>query len=62
MVLLIDGTALAAGGYNGSSYLASSETYNPITQTWALTGPMTIARITLQMVLLSDGTLLSSRG
>ena len=55
-------TVLAAGGLNGPP-LASSNVYNPVNKTWALTtGPMTTARSTFQMVLLSDGTVLAAGG
>ena len=45
MVLLSDGTVLAAGGVDDNVALASSEVYNPATKTWvATTGPMTTRR------------------
>ena len=54
MVLLSDGTVLAAGGIdNNGDGLASSEVYNPATKTWAATiGPMTTPQSDFQMVLL----------
>ena len=39
--LLQNGQVLEAGGYNGSTYLASAELYNPATGTWGATGSMT---------------------
>ena len=64
MVLLFNGTVLAAGGVdNNGARLASSKVYNPATKTWAATiGPMTTPRAQLQMVLLSDGMVLAAGG
>ena len=63
MVLLSNGTVLAAGGFSSTAYLASSEVYNPATKTWALTtGPMSTTRANFQMVLLSDSTVLADGG
>ncbi|CAL5219130.1 g905 [Coccomyxa viridis] len=62
MVLLTDGTVLAAGGFGGAGNLASSEVYNRITKTWTLTGNMNVARNFPQMALLPDGTVLVSGG
>ena len=42
--LLQNGQVLAAGGLNGSTYLASAELYNPATGTWSATGSMTTVR------------------
>ena len=53
MLLLDDGTVLAAGGDNGGPALASSEVYSPATMTWAATvQPMGVAREYFQMVVL----------
>ena len=63
VVVLPDGTILAAGGFDGTSYLASSEIYMPQTQEWISTnGPMNHPRRYLEMVLLSDGTVLAAGG
>ena len=64
IVLLYDGTVLAAGGVdNNFAALASFEVYNPDNKTWAATtGPMTTPRSQFQMVLLSDGTVLTAGG
>jgi hypothetical protein len=39
--LLQNGQVLAAGGSNGSGYVASAELYNPATGKWTATGSMT---------------------
>ena len=63
MVVLSDGTVLAAGGTIGvTGETASSEVYNPVTKTWAETGNMTTVRTEFQMVALSDGTALAAGG
>ncbi|CAL8470399.1 g9941 [Coccomyxa elongata] len=63
MVLLNDGTLLAAGGQSSNAvYLASAEVYNPVTQTWLPTGFMSTARLGFQMVLLRDGIVLAAGG
>ena len=62
-VLLPNGSVLVAGGFDGSSYLASSEIYLPQIQEWILTnGPMNHPRGYLEMTLLSDGTVLAAGG
>ena len=63
MVLLSNGTVLAAGGQDFSgSTLASCEIYNPNTKTWAVAGSMTTPRYSFQMVVLSDATVLAAGG
>ena len=66
MVLLSDGTVLAAGGITNSSHsgiTSSSETYNPVNRTWMATaGTMATARLDFKMVLLPDGSVLAAGG
>ena len=66
--LLSDGRVLAAGGagirpgtfpYQG---LTSSELYDPVAGTWALTGSMNVARLVHTATLLPDGTVLVAGG
>ena len=56
--LLCDGQVLVAGGYISSSYLATSELYNPTTGTFSLTGSMTTPRNGPAATLLFDGQVL----
>lgn len=67
MMLLQDGTILAAGGYYGDRFtlnnLASSELYDPIQGSWSPTAnSMTYPREDFEMVLLPDGTVLVAGG
>ncbi len=51
MVLLADGSVLAAGGLDSNDNpMASSERYNPITNLWSAASSMAMARGTFQMV------------
>jgi hypothetical protein len=59
--LLPDGKVLVAGGYGGASgqeILASAELFDPATGSWAMTGPMNVARARDTATLLADGTVL----
>ena len=70
MLLLPDGTVLAAGGQlsiirdysGGKGNGPSAELYSPATGLWAATGDPTTYRINFQMALLSDGTVLAAGG
>ncbi len=66
ITLLSDGRVLAAGGYdivnNISVEHASSEIYDPTTETWTLTGSMSSPRYFHRAVLLADGKVLVSGG
>ena len=59
--LLDDGKVLLAGGHQfviGTTVFASSELYNPQTNTWAATGAMKTARFDAAAVRLADGRVL----
>jgi hypothetical protein len=58
VTVLPNGKVLAAGGDGSTSRLASSELYDPTTNTWSATGSMLEARAAHQAVLLKDGTVL----
>ena len=60
MVLLPDGTVLAAGGGTGDTAINTAEIYNPSTGSWTLTWNMNEARAYFQMVLLGDGNVLAA--
>ena len=61
--LLADGRVLLAGGYDGAlAATASSEIYNPTTNTWTATGNLNQGRRNHGTVLLSDGRALSMGG
>jgi large repetitive protein len=61
--LLADGRMLLAGGYDGAlAATASSEIYNPATNTWTATGNLNQGRRNQGTVLLCDGRALSMGG
>jgi hypothetical protein len=65
--LLSNGTVLVAGGdddslSNGGPSVASAETFNPATGTWALTGSMSAARYDHTATLLPNGKVLVTGG
>jgi N-acetylneuraminic acid mutarotase len=63
--LLSDGRVLVTGGNNDSApsgYLAAAEIYNPLTNTWSLTGSMSTGRVFHTATRLSDGRVLVSGG
>ena len=66
VTLLRDGKVLVAGGKNGNSggkeFFASAEIYDPQTETWAATGPMTQDRSQFTATLLNDGRVLVAGG
>lgn len=59
---LADGKVLAVGGFSGSSYLASSELYDPATATWSATGSMGTTRSDHTLTRLADGRVLVTGG
>lgn len=60
--LLPNGMVLAAGGFGGPGYLASAETYNPVSRTWRSTDSMSTARAGHTATLLPNGTVLVAGG
>jgi hypothetical protein len=61
--LLNNGMVLIVGGYNTSSgTLASAELYDPVAQTFTLTGSLNAARYSHTATLLKDGTVLIAGG
>ena len=65
MVRLANGNVLAAGGNTDGTpqtLIKSSEIFNPITGTWAVTGSLNQARDEFQMVLLPNGNVLAAGG
>jgi N-acetylneuraminic acid mutarotase len=57
--MLPNGKILVVGGYSSAiGPLSSAELYDPATQTWTLTGPMTSARFFHTATLLPDGHVL----
>ena len=60
--LLPNGQVLVAGGYDGSSALASAELYDPVNGTWAATGSLITARYAHTATLLANGTVLVTSG
>jgi WD40 repeat protein len=56
--LLSNGKVLVAGGYNGSSQLASAELYDPASGTWTATGSLATARLSHTATLLPNGKVL----
>src|SRR6476660_5780984 len=64
--LLLDGRVLIAGGITGSdetiSTVGSAEVYNPVTESFAVTGSMTTPRGEHTATLLSDGKVLIAGG
>lgn len=64
--LLASGNVLVAGGLNGTNaantYLASAESYNPLTKAWTIVGLMWVAREGGTATLLDDGQALIAGG
>jgi N-acetylneuraminic acid mutarotase len=63
--LLTDGRVLVAGGFQGRPHygsLASSEIYDPLSETWASTGSMGTSRIEHTATRLLDGRVLVAGG
>lgn len=56
--LLRNGSVLVAGGWDGSTYLATAELYHPKSGTWTQTGSMHVARIGFTATLLKNGKVL----
>jgi hypothetical protein len=61
-VLLNTGKVLIAGGYNGSTAVASAQLYDPATGSFAATGSMTTSRDSHRAVVLDDGKVLITGG
>src|SRR6185295_12866145 len=65
-VLLADGRVLAAGGVADNrlaeSVVRSAEIYDPATDSWSATAPMTTPRVGQTMTLLHDGRVLVAGG
>ena len=60
--LLPNGEVLVAGGYDGNSYPASTELYDPASGTWAATGSLASARAGHTATLLPNGKVLVAGG
>jgi hypothetical protein len=69
--LLADGRVLVAGGFGGlptgtgdnaQPFVNSAEIYNPATNTWTPTGPMTVRRALATATLLPNGKVLMAGG
>jgi len=58
LTLLLDGRALAAGGWDGVHPLAETELYDPAAGVWRATGPLSEARVFHTASLLPDGRVL----
>ena len=59
---LADGRVLFAGGYDGTSTIATALIYDPDTGKFTDTGPMTISRLGQTATLLNDGRVLIAGG
>ena len=60
--LLADGRVLVAGGFGNNSYLATAETYDPVTGKWSPTASLSTARSHHTATLLADGRVLVAGG
>jgi hypothetical protein len=60
--LLQNGQVLVAGGFDGASYLASADLYDPATGKWSTTGSMNTARDGHTATLLPNGQVLVAGG
>lgn len=60
--LLPNGKVLIAGGFNGTTPVASADLYDPNTGTWTATGNMTTARWLHTAILLPNGKVLIAGG
>ena len=57
---LVDGRILVVGGENSSQQLSNTaEVFDPTTNAWTSTGPMSHARMQLNIALLDDGRVLA---
>jgi N-acetylneuraminic acid mutarotase len=61
-VRLSNGNVLIAGGWDGTSYYAAAQLYNPGKGTWAATGSMAIPRSQFAAVVLPSGKVLVEGG
>lgn len=60
--ILDDGKVLVAGGWSGSSSVTAAELYDPVANTWTLTGSMNVARSEFTATKLTDGRVLVAGG
>ncbi len=65
-VVLPDGTILVTGGYSTTdaqvTYVASAETFDPVTERWASAGSMSVGRENATVTLLHNGRVLATGG
>lgn len=60
--LLANGQVLVSGGLSGGSYLASTELFDPVGETWTNTGSMLLGRQLHTATLLTNGQVLVTGG
>lgn len=60
--LLLDGSVLVAGGWDGVKAVANADLYDPRTQAWVATHPLDVARVYHAAARLPDGRVLVTGG